>query len=64
MKLLSTCGIALESPARNILAGCAAFSCTVENLSLTTAEDVKIGAVLWSLVPGPKEEVNSLPGLP
>jgi len=34
------------------------FSFTVENLSLATADDVKIGVVSWSLGDGPAEDIN------
>lgn len=43
----------------DIPARCATFSFTVENLSLVTAEDVKIGAVSWSLVEGSPEDLNT-----
>jgi hypothetical protein len=47
-----------ETTGELIQARSAAFSCVVENLSLTAAEDVKIGVVLWSLVNGPRAEIN------
>jgi hypothetical protein len=43
----------------NIPARSATFSFLVENLSLITAENIKIGVVLWSLSDGAVEEINS-----
>jgi hypothetical protein len=45
-----------ENPALRVRS--AQFSCTMENLSLTTAEDVKIGLVSWSVVDGSSDEIN------
>jgi len=42
----------------NIPVQSAIFSFGVENLSLATADDVKIGVVSWSLVQGATEEIN------
>jgi hypothetical protein len=47
-----------DEPGRTVNVREARFSCIMENLSLTTAEDVRIGAVLWSVVVGRADEIN------